>query len=362
MDNKLVTILAVLILAIGFYATGQRTYTGGVVGTSNVEVQNLKCMPKTDGYEICGEVKWDSPTASYAKAVVVGVESLNGVEGEYKTSFEHCVRAGRTGAYAFNVYLYNSKDKLMYKKFDNRVSCEAGPSSDFEQREYVYFIASGDAPEFAGKGEVYVDMMKEPESCEFIGEYELQGSKRGSLKDDDATGYYCAGGKGVFKGYADAFKQNGIEDADYFSWFGYEGQGKFNPPEQSYDGFILKMRTCDTRYLEERNFANHKNYVNVRVSEFGKRIKLDWEYRDVETRPQVLVKMNVLCKMKQPKQVAITPTFRETEDVEETIEMNLEDAEPLEPEEDFEIVVEEEPMQMTWIQRVKKSIIDFFSR
>ncbi len=360
MNNRAVVFLALLVLVMGFLVT-DRSFTGSSVALSTVDVENLQCEERDGIYEVCADVSWDSVAGAYAKAVLAGADNIQTAEKHSEPSFHYCTRAERLGNYGFNVYIFTEDNKLVHKQLDSKVRCEKAftPGADF--RDYVYFVAYGDAPESRGRGEVTVDIPREPESCEFIGEYETKGAARGSGRDDDETGYYCTGATGNFWGYADQFAQLGKEDADFFNWFGYEQQGKLNPPEHGYEGYILQMRLCDTRYLEERDFANHKNYVTMKVTDFGKQLRLAWVYRNSGARPQLLVKMHVLCKMKQQPATSMEPVEEKPlplEEIAENIELDLEDAEPLEAETEEPFV--EAPAQLSWFARVKKTVVGFF--
>lgn len=358
MKDHITGLLALLILLISFFASRDDSLTGGVVASTDVAVENLQCTFSDGRYEICGDVTWDSPQGAYAKAIADSVDDLRSTEGHRESSFHHCAVAQRTGTYAFNVYVYSDRDKLLYKHFRDKVSCERVIYPANEYRDYVSFTVEADTSRTDGQGIETLLLPDEPLSCTFIGTYETGKHLDRRYQARGAEG--CEGGTGTFDGYVDAQGQHGRENADLYWWFGFQDKGKFDPPERTYDGYILYMRTCNNQYMDlEGRESGRENYVKVKVSKFGKRMELAWTYKDRESHPSVDVQAHLLCKMKTPSSsTSVAGTFGT---VPEEIEIDIEGAEPLEAEEDFVYdAAVEEPRQLTWIQRLKEALERFF--
>ena len=351
MDNKNLMFVVLAILVLGFFSTGLNRYTGGAV-TPEVSLENAYCDWKFDNFEACVTVNWNGMTGDYAKAEITGGESIESSPEQYESPFTYCTDVGTyEGKRAPNVFIHDYRgrvksksmhhDNIICKKLKNR------PKGDLFN-DYVTFTAQRTSGRAEGVGEKIVKLPKNPVSCEITGNYRM--TRIDPRKYLNKVNLDCTG-TGSFYAYVDKSGQRGTDDADLFRW-GDESLNLYDPPQRDYEGSIAEIYSCNRKYLTDIN-----NHVTVRVKDFSKNMKLEWEYHDDYRRPSVDVMMDINCELEQD--IVSGPRAREPIVKEEIIEIPVEEAEPFVEEEPTTIVPQ---VKRTFMQRLKEAFRVLFNK
>ena len=288
-QQKAILLLGVILLA-AFLSHLQAPITGQAITGDYITIDSSSCTLQGTNFEICATVDWQGQEGDYAKVYITNGESLQQSPKQYNNPFTYCQQVqDREGNYAINTYIYEHIGKLKLLDTTTTIECKRELAGYTLKRSH--FRAKHTIEQGKGEGVHVIQLAGKPTQCIVQGQWETDNREINRITRS------CHKFKGFFTAVLTESSQSGTNDPTAARWIG-PSKPIIDPPLESYDGYFVKMKTCDNLYLDKQRYG-----VTAKVTDFEQQLVITWEYNDEAWKPEgvdFVFDINCMFKQKQP--------------------------------------------------------------